>query len=60
MTNKPVPPGEPMNDRATQFDGNPNALPTENDVLGPKDDTPPFLKKKEGPKKDESKNPPAR
>lgn len=34
-------------ERATRFDGNPNPEPAPDGVLGPKDDTPWRLKKKE-------------
>ncbi len=35
------------NDKATQFDGNPNPQSAGDDVLKPEDDTPLFIKKQE-------------
>lgn len=40
---------EAAGNKATQYDGNPNPKGDETGVLGPKDDTPAFLKKKTGP-----------
>lgn len=41
-------PEEARQDKATRFDGNPNPVPSDSGILGPKDDTPAFLEKKEG------------
>lgn len=38
------------NSKATKFDGNPNPEGAERDAFKPKDDTPAFLEKKDGPR----------
>jgi hypothetical protein len=40
-------------DKATRFDGNPSPVGTDSGILGPKDDTPAFLEKKEGVRSDQ-------
>lgn len=53
---RPAPPGPSREDatdnKATQFDGNPNPKGVESGLFGPRDDTPAFLKKKSGPTTD--------
>ncbi len=42
----------PENSKATEFDGSPAPEGAPDGPLGPKDDTPAILKKKEGPRND--------